>query len=889
MNRGKRRIGGRCCSIISIGQVLLAIFAGVHAEESEKRYEFHVAETALGDALVALAVQAQTPLLYPHELADMTGVHPVEGQFTVSEALEILLRDTRFSGGLTEGGTITVSLMGNEAKADQENQMASGNIKKGLLASASALMFGFGGAAVAQDEAGSSNAGEERDTIIVTAQKREQNIQDVPMSITAIGEDEIAERGLVGFEDYLASVPGVSIQSQGPAFNSIVLRGVSLNPEQDGSRLGPVTGVYFGETPISGLGILGNSSDIKLIDVERVEVLRGPQGTLYGAGAMGGVIRNVPKSVELGEFSGRVAVGYSNTARFGSDNANIEGVVNIPIVENALALRAVAYASDQSGYYKNVAGLTADGQQIADQFGTIAEVDGDRGQTETEGFRASLRWAPAENFEVVLSALNQRIEQDGWGAETITDDDSSVAGRYQQIKFPIRRSRPVSENLPVFDEVLSDEIKLYNATVTYDAGWAEFSSSTSLTQQNSAWGRDQTFAVGGSLSLANFVDYESEVFTEELRATSRLFDVADVTIGYFFEDRERNTDSQILYGGTVFPAPQFITEGISSGEVGLEHHAIFGEAEVFFTESLSVIGGIRWFDQKRSAGSVFAFGAGDPIVEAQEVSASDAIFKAGAKYKIMPESAVYAMWSEGFRLGSVQPPVPIPTNCDLDNDGFIDELPGISTGLRAIESDSVDNYEIGGKFALMGGRLRVDAAAYQTNWNNISANFNEIAGCGTTLSVGEARIRGAEFAAAFSSESGLAVDVSAAYVDAELTAAGVTNLGMIGDRLPGSAEFTARLGLGYDFLLLEHNAYIRTDVSYIGGYLHTLSRQEVNPALGDYVRLDINAGIHMGDVGLAVFAKNLTNEDALVARSLVTDTGQRLRPRTVGVQLSYEF
>ena len=152
----------------------------------------------------------------------------------------------------------------------------------------------------------------------------------------------------------------------------------------------------------------------------------------------------------------------------------------------------------------------------------------------------------------------------------------------------------------------------------------------------------------GGFSLANAVTYESESFVQEARVSSNLFELADVTLGYYFEDQERGFDSLLLYGGTVFPAVQFVTDGISSTRTGLKHHALFGEAEIHITDDFSVLGGVRWFDQKREAGSSTVFGTGPSNVQTEEVDASDTVFKAGLKYEVKPDNSLYATWSEGI-------------------------------------------------------------------------------------------------------------------------------------------------------------------------------------------------------------------------------------------------
>ena len=197
------------------------------------------------------------------------------------------------------------------------------------------------------------------------------------------------KRNLVGMGDYLNSLPGVSVLDQGPGFNSVIIRGLAADPQNEGADSSPVSGVYFGETAISGFGVAGNSADIKLVDMERVEVLKGPQGTLYGAGAMGGVVRNIPAAPDLNEVQGSLHFGYSNTAEEGGDNNSIKGVVNIPLIEDVLAIRAVAYQFENSGYYKNVAASDPLTAASATAFSAVAVNRDDVGSDEVVGGRIS--------------------------------------------------------------------------------------------------------------------------------------------------------------------------------------------------------------------------------------------------------------------------------------------------------------------------------------------------------------------------------------------------------------------------------------------------------------------------------------------------------------------
>ncbi|WP_447761519.1 TonB-dependent receptor plug domain-containing protein [Sphingopyxis panaciterrae] len=332
----------------------------------------------------------------------------------------------------------------------------------------SAALLGTIQNAAAQEAPG--DRGVENGDIVVTATRRETTLQETPAAVSAIGSEQIEKRNLVGMDDYLASVPGVGYQDRGAGSNTITIRGIG-----NGSQISPntPTGSYFGEVSVSGLGpqLNGNQAgngDVKMIDVARVEVLRGPQGTLFGSGSLGGAVRVIPNAPNLQEFEGNVLAEYSNTARRGSHNYSVQGVVNLPIVQDQMALRVVGYRVFNDGFIDNVGAsqptpqitaATALGVQVRDRKHVGADT--------TTGVRASLLWEPMEGLSLTAMHLYQRIEQDGLAGVEL----GVSATDYLQ-------ARPRTGANGDSDEFVNTTLNLSNLVLQYDWEWGSILNST---------------------------------------------------------------------------------------------------------------------------------------------------------------------------------------------------------------------------------------------------------------------------------------------------------------------------------------------------------------------------------------------------------------------------
>ena len=316
--------------------ILLAVagaLASGAAASAESPRPITILAGDLKSALQTLAAQTGVQLLYDQKQVEGLRTGGVKEAQTAQEAVVALLEGT---GLLTKTDSSGAILIG---AAKVREKPAAAVIKAEGDGVRLAQLEGVSTAGRQQEAAESRESKVEE--VVVTAEKRgSANIQDVPASITALGELEIARRGLVSMDDYLSTIPGANMAERGVSSNKITMRGVNASIEEDST-----VGIFFGEVPLNTVA-RGSTADLKLVDVSRVEILRGPQGTLFGSGSMGGAVRNIPNAPDTERLEGKVEVGFSNTGRAGSENYNMSGVLNLPLIRDTLAIRLVGYNYD---------------------------------------------------------------------------------------------------------------------------------------------------------------------------------------------------------------------------------------------------------------------------------------------------------------------------------------------------------------------------------------------------------------------------------------------------------------------------------------------------------------------------------------------------------------
>ncbi|MBL8271978.1 TonB-dependent receptor plug domain-containing protein, partial [Steroidobacter sp.] len=426
--------------------------------------------------------------------------------------------------------------------------------------------------------------------IVVTATKRAESIQTVPISITAIGNEEISKRGLKGMADYLGSVPGVSYIETRASANAIVIRGIETSPETQNFGAGTTVATYFGETPITNsAGLLGGSGvDIKLVDIERVEILRGPQGTSFGDSSLGGAVRTIPVAPVLNRFEGKVGASYSDTSGDGGGNTMYQGILNVPLVDDRLALRVVGYKYENSGYYKNVSGSNAQMQAYATLLGpqalALATNVNDRGGDEQTGGRIALGWQVTEDLALTLTHLRQKSEQHGFSSSQGYDDG------YGYIRFRISPDHAFRGSV---DHVFYNQVDISNLLLDYDLSWANAVTSVSWT--------DSTTQYSNGSSYNSYYDVVAtspyKALSAEVRLATKLEGPLQFLAGVFHE--KSNGKSVETYGTLLDPASNPRGNGVDDilgiydNDRDLKQDAIFAEVTYDLTDQFKLTVGGR--------------------------------------------------------------------------------------------------------------------------------------------------------------------------------------------------------------------------------------------------------------------------------------------------------
>jgi iron complex outermembrane receptor protein len=848
-------------------------------QEAEEAIAFNIPRQRADAALTALGQQADLTVIYQYDLVKQYITNQLQGDYSLSNAVAILLKDTSLNAAFDSAGHLIIK-DSNQSKGKRMNTYSNTKRRKSLLAGLIGVFAATGGmTAVAQDAEGVTNQ-RQLDEVVVTATKREQSLQGTAISITAVGANEIQQRGLVSREDYLRSIPGVNLTDNGPGQENIVIRGAFGETFSTGATVSS----YLADIPLTGYAF-GGSADIKLVDIERVEVLRGPQGTLFGSSSLSGAIRYIPAKPDLNDLEGKIKTGYSVTGKNGGGNSLVEGTINIPIIEDKFAIRIVGYRHNNSGYIKNVAGEDPALQASAALFGAeeLAVNDNNIGDSSYTGGRLSALWQPSEELTVSFMYLNQDVSQDDRAFER--------TGQFDDLGAYTRSTYKFGDTIGNGDALRTD-LELKNLTVEYDFGWATLLSSTAWIDQSYTrkWELSSFFGGADNAPVTQTSQTEAEVFVEEVRLTSELDGPIQYVFGLYYEDMDMPTNQSTFFGGdpALNPFPAIKLWDLHSDRF-TSQKAIFGEISYQFSDTLKATFGGRMFEYETR----FAAGVSNAVAIASN-SESDKTFKEdGDTFKVAVEysenedSLIYASLSNGFRLGRPLNTALISGLCDADSDGFLDGT-NVRSDLEGVSSDTLESYELGAKLTFLDGRAKLNTSVYQNNWTNIPVAFFP-PGCPTQTIIngGEAQATGAEIEGILALSDALRVNVAVGYVDSKLTAD--TSAGSDGDRMNFTPEVNGSLGFEYDFMLSGFDAFIRGDYLYFGEYY--TKPGEGGKKLDAYGLVNLNAGLNVGAIDVSLSVKNLTNADEFTSLVGIAppDFALRLRPRTIGITVGYQF
>jgi outer membrane receptor protein involved in Fe transport len=742
------------------------------------------------------------------------------------------------------------------------------------------LIAGFGAAPLAQAQdapTGQTRSAATLDAVSVTAAKRTTLIEKTPMAVSAITAEQLDDLGAVDIKDYAAQVPGLRIQYNGPGANRISLRGINSSGEA-------TVGVYYDETPIAGsVGVSsdagGRSPDLELFDVDRIEVLRGPQGTLYGASSMGGAIR-VLYAKPTQELEGKVQLGHEATE--GGDPGNSQQLMlNVPIAKDVLAARLTAYNRDFGGFVDN----------------TYLGIDNiNSGQA--RGAKLQLRITPNQDITVDLS--HSRGTTDAFSPSWVPAFGDYV--QRSQVKLPYDDTNEIS-----------------SATLNWDLGFATLTANTSYQNRASTYINDdsyyiQTYRTAGQCASQTgvarcdsaqlndwyaYVDSQTPAAlihdgvtrdrTSEIRLTSADSAFIDWTVGLFSQNRDNHIASQDTLadpatGIIITPWDLFYRRQIWDK---LEQQAVFGEATWHATDRLNLTAGLRWYDYDKTVTGITdipwnMIGAGLRPLTSVDAGEHGFLRKFTLDYSLTDAAMLYVTAADGFRPGGAN------------------QVIGLAEDLTAYTADKLWNYEIGAKTSWLDRSLFLNAALYQIDWDDMQVRGRTLNGAFSFLSnAGAARMRGAELEAIWRPVSGLELSANYNYIDAKLTQDQISEVvngaGRTGDRVPDIPRTSGMVAAAYRFPLgAALDGMVRLDGTYVGGS-DSLFRGTFNTYKESYTTVNLRTGVESADGrwDAYLYVQNLTDEVALnqYTRSSTPpyESATSLRPRTYGVTVSYNF
>ncbi len=717
-----------------------------------------------------------------------------------------------------------------------------------LLLMVLAMACGVPFLAAAQEEE-SSPSDTKMEEIVVTATKRAENVNEVPLSIQALSGSFLKRLTAQNFADYARTLAGVSFIDQGPGRDQIFIRGVSTGGDSDTGKESTVA-IYYDEVPVTE----GSSQpDLKLFDIERVEVLRGPQGTLYGSGAMGGAIRVITKKPNFDKAEGYVEA-QGSVMEKGDPNGLLDAALNIPM-SDMLALRVVGYGSWNGGFLDN-------------GFSGKKDINSDH----TYGGRAALRFQPTSNLDINLKAIHQKTHSKVWLQETD--------------HFP---HLIIDESAP---EPFDDRFDILNAEINYDFNFATLTSSTSYLNRRRDFSNDIdwfTEAYFGFPRADSDLSYKVKSYSEEVRLVSSGDTSFTWLIGGFFLKRPE-TYLQVINPADAMPATQSDNFYFGQTDAEVHQYAGFGEVGYEIVPRLTLTAGVRVSRVKRSVLAVkdgAIFGA---LIEQQGVQKETPVTpKFNISYKFESGSLIYAQASKGFRIGGVNPGLPPCPSCIVQlTDTF--------------DSDSLWNYELGVKMELLEAALTTNLAVFYIDWSNIQLNVSREDGFNGFLNAGNARSKGIEWTFDGQVNRHLGVGGQVTYTDAKLKslAEGVTGVGAVGDRLPSTAKWMAsgyaEVGTG---AFTDGRIYFRGDLQYVGDRNNSFESRSSNVKLDNYALINLKAGLEKGPYELSLFVKNLTDKRAKLSYEGFAGVhdGEPItynryavnRPRTIGLTVSRSF
>ena len=782
--------------------------------------------------------------------------------------------------------------------------------------------------ALAADPAapGDSSGPEVLQEVIVTATKREENLQNIPETIQALSASDIQNLGITHFEDIVRAMPTVSYQSIGPTDQMFYIRGVSDGSSANASNLS-TTGYFLDDASTSYYGYI---PDLHLYDVERIEVLDGPQGTLFGAGAMSGAIRVITSKPDMHAFSAGTDLDYGKIDHGGNDTT-AEAFVNVPLIDGTTALRLSGYVVHQGGYIDNV---LATRDWVNGVVSTNAQWARNDYNTEKQyGGRAALAQQIGSSWKAVLTVNYQQQktagswtqDPDRYGLDKVAHfGPESISDSFTDYDLNVQGDVGIGDLIyastfwtyPYHYVTEYSEYVQYNPFPdSYYQSSALLQSLTCLTGPTIAGGTDP-YSGCQAPNMYYTYDQWTRQWSNELRLQSKpggrwrwlagvywqktrqTWDTYYLMPGMQPQGEEYQTMLSYYYTGPQAPLPHEWYSSVNRNDS--TNTAEFADVSFDFTRHWTLEAGLRYFNWNFDSSDLWAGFFWNPKTPSglTSVSGHKLSGKASLSYKPTANVLVYGTFSQGYRQGG--------SNAGASSSCYQNGVP------LTYEPDTLNNFEVGWKTGLLDGRMRWNGAFYYMRWNGYQAPIFDDSICPTTFNAnfGTARIYGAETNVAYRITEGLTLQATANYNDSRLTSvqpdfSGVlTQMIVPNETLPFVPYFSYSANVRYERpLAASLSGFIEYDIAHKGDRWSDL-RAIANPALGsrsgsartlepEYNISDVRLGVESpgGEWTLEGYVTNMWNTNAII----LVNTGNYDRrettnePRVIGVHVSYNF
>ena len=848
--RNSSSVAARLSKLLMIG--CASIHMGGVAYADDKTTNYNISPEMLESVLRAFATQSDTQVLFSSGITKNLASRGLKGTYSLEEALEILLTDSGLGYEIKGNDLLVINVADNNIQkiSYDTNEYYESNL-----------------GTYSEDENQDDTDSVGFDEIIVTASRREQLLQDVPASVFAVDPETFKAAGMINIGDIIAYTPGFNMMNGGQrGTGSITARGVS----QEGSTA--TVAVYLDDVPMTSNSSFtfggGLFFDGLLGEIERIELIKGPQGTLFGATAIGGAIRYITKKPALEEMRGGASTNLSTT-KDGGFNQIYNAYLSVPLVESKVGLSVAGFYDKNAGYIDLVDTAT----------GAVIEENADN--TEFYGFSGDILIQASENMELRLKAIHQKQKYNGLSVVDL--DGDSLNPQFA----PLTNDDALSESESKYTSI--------SGSLDYDFEWATLNLTSSYVEFGRASVGDITadLAVladllqrapsGTTTSVPFIADMSSKKYTQEARLTSQDNDKFEWILGLFYT-KETTHNIQI-----AIAEPTGFNLFTLNFPDNYREYAAFGNFTYYITPEFDVGFGLRYSNTETGLQQISSGALIGPGQDIDPVQANVQSYLATARYRPNENLSLYARVASGYRPATGNLPIIVP--------GLGNVAPLV------VKQDSLWSYEVGAKGKTDDGIFSYDMSLWYIDWSEFQA-FVSISGVSVGGNAeGGVTAKGFEGTFTLNPTENFTVTSSVAYTDSTLNSDEPQLNALAGQSVPNIPKWTLSINARHDFNLSD-------DMTghFSGGFRYSQGSRSgftdgdigdatVNIPSESYVLADLNAGIKNGDISLNIYITNLFNNDAFVSTrgslipgtSMVNGQATPARPRTIGAVLSFDF